>query len=99
MRLTVVRGFATHLHALDPAHELIPSDLLPDRGGRATPYLYTDAEVAALMGATGILRTPFRAATYATLIGLLAVAGPPRRRGDPARSRRSRLPRGPSRSG
>lgn len=75
MRLTVVRGFATHLHALDPAHELIPSDLLPDRGGRATPYLYTDAEVAALMGATGILRTPFRAATYATLIGLLAVAG------------------------
>ena len=75
MRLTVVRGFAAHLHALDPVHELIPPDLLPDRGGRATPYLYSDAEVAALMGAAGILRTPFRAATYATLIGLLAVSG------------------------
>lgn len=75
MRLTVVRGFAAHLHALDPAHELIPTELLPDPGGRATPYLYTDAEVAALMAAAASLRTPFRAATYATLIGLLAVAG------------------------
>lgn len=75
MRLTVVRGFAAHLHALDPAHELIPPDLLPDPGGRATPYLYTDAEVAALMGAACILRTPFRTATYATLIGLLSVTG------------------------
>lgn len=76
MRLTVVRGFAAHLHALDPVHELIPPDLLRDRGGRATPYLYSDAEVAALMGATfGTLRTPFGAATYVTLIGLLAVAG------------------------
>lgn len=75
LRLTVVRGFAAHLHALDPAHELIPTELLPDPGGRATPYLYTDAEVAALMAAAASLRTPFRAATYATLIGLLAVAG------------------------
>jgi len=75
MRLTVVRGFAAHLHALDPVHELIPADLLRDRGGRATPYLYSDAEVAALMGATGTLRTPFGAATYATLVGLLSVAG------------------------
>lgn len=75
MRLTVVRGFAAYLHALDPAHELIPTDLLPDRGGRATPYLYGDAEVAALMAAAATLRTGHRAATYATLIGLLAVSG------------------------
>ena len=75
MRLTVVRGFAAHLHALDPAHELIPPDLLPDRGGRATPYLYADAEVVLLMEAAASLRTPFRAATYATLVGLLAVSG------------------------
>ncbi len=75
MRLTVVRGFAAHLHAVDPAHELIPPELLRDQGRRATPYLYTDAEIAALMGAAAILRTPFGAATYATLIGLLAVAG------------------------
>lgn len=70
-----MRGFAAHLHALDPVHELVPGDLLRDRGGRATPYLYGDADIVALMGAAASLRTPFRAATYATLIGLLAVAG------------------------
>lgn len=75
MRLTVVRGFAAHLHALDPVHEPIPAGLLPDEGRRATPYLYADAEVAALMAATAVLRTPHRTATYATLIGLLAVTG------------------------
>lgn len=76
MRLTVVRGFAAHLHALDPVHELIPAELLRDPGGRATPYLYSDAEIAALMRATAeTLQTPFGAATYTTLIGLLAVAG------------------------
>ena len=74
-RLTVVRGFAAYLHALDPAHELIPTDLLPDRGHRATPYLYADADIAGLMSATASLRTPHRAATYATLIGLLTVTG------------------------
>ena len=75
MRLTVVRGFAAHLHGLDPSHELIPAELFRDRGQRATPYLYSDAEVVALMGAAGTLRTPFGAATYATLVGLLAVSG------------------------
>ncbi len=75
MRLSVVRGFAAHLHALDPAHELIPGELLRDRGQRATPYLYTDAEIAALMDAARTLRTPFGTATYTTLIGLLAAAG------------------------
>ncbi|CAN5557799.1 hypothetical protein BH20CHL7_BH20CHL7_02400 [soil metagenome] len=40
-RLTVVRGFAAYLHAIDPANELVPTDLLPDRGHRATPYLYS----------------------------------------------------------
>lgn len=74
-RLTVVRGFAAYLHALDPAHELVPTDLLPDRGQRATPYLYADADIVALMAAAATLRTPHRAATYRTLIGLLAVSG------------------------
>lgn len=75
MRLSVVRGFAAHLHAFDPANELIPGELLRDRSRRATPYLYTDAEIVSLMEAASILRTPFGTATYATLIGLLAVTG------------------------
>ena len=39
------------------------------------PYLYSGAEVQALMAAAASLRPPFHAATYRTLIGLLAVTG------------------------
>lgn len=74
-RLSVVRGFATYLHTLDQAHQVPAPDLLPQRSHRASPYLYTDAEVAALMTATGSLPNPLRRATFATLIGLLAVTG------------------------
>jgi integrase len=74
-RLSVVRRFAAHLHAIDPATEVPPADLLPRRPGRATPYLYSDDDVAALIAAAAMLRTPHRVATYQTLIGLLAVTG------------------------
>lgn len=52
-----------------------PDDLLPARGRRATPYLYTQQEIAALMHATEILRGSHVQATYRVLIGLLAVTG------------------------
>jgi len=74
-RLSVIRGFAAHLHALDPVHEVPPADLLPQRPHRAVPYLYTDAEVLALMDAASVIPTAHRAATLRTLIGLLAVTG------------------------
>ena len=74
-RLAVVRGFARHLQALDPAAEVPPADLLPRQTRRATPYLYTSQEVARLMAAAGRLRTPLLAATYETLIGLLVSTG------------------------
>jgi integrase len=74
-RLSAVRGFATYLHTLDPAVEVIPTDLLPARHQRANPYLYSEQDIAALITAASSLRTPFRRATYQTLIGLLAVTG------------------------
>jgi site-specific recombinase XerC len=74
-RLSAVRGFATYLHALDPTHEVPAADLLPQRTHRACPYLYSDADIAALIAATDTLRTELRRATFATLIGLLAVTG------------------------
>jgi len=74
-RLSVVRGFAAHTHALDPAHELIAGDLLAQRPRRAVPYLYTDAEIRELMDASSLIATPHRAATMRALIGLLAVTG------------------------
>jgi integrase len=74
-RLSVVRGFAAHVRALEPVHELIAQDLLPQRPRRAVPYLYTLAEIRALMGACSVIPTPHRAATMRALIGLLAVTG------------------------
>jgi integrase len=74
-RLSTVRGFATYLHALDPAHEVPAADLLPQRPQRATPYLYSAADITALIAAASSLSTPLRRATVATLIGLLAVTG------------------------
>jgi integrase len=74
-RLSVARGFAGYLHALNPASEVPPTDLLPNRPCRATPYLYSENDIAALLVAAGSLRSPLRVATHETLIGLLAVTG------------------------
>ena len=74
-RLSSVRGFARHLHAIDAVHVVPPQDLLPNRSHRATPYLYSDAEVVALMAAAQAMRSPLRAATFEALVGLLAVTG------------------------
>lgn len=74
MRLTVVRGFAAWLQAMDPATEVPERGWLPPRR-RTTPYLYSDAEIVALLAAAHRARWPLSAATYETLIGLLAVTG------------------------
>jgi len=74
-RLSVVRGFAVHLHTLDPAHQVPPRGLLPSWPCRATPYLYSGQEINALITATRALRFAHRRATYRTLIGLLAATG------------------------
>lgn len=74
-RLTCVRGFAKYLHALDPDHQVPPADVVPHKPRRATPYLYSEQELLALIAATGSLRFPLRRATYRTLIGLLSVTG------------------------
>lgn len=74
-RLAMVRGLARHLKAIDPATEIPPLGVLPHRCRRVAPYIYTDADIAALMAAARSLRSPLRAATYETLVGLLAVTG------------------------
>jgi len=74
-RLSAVRGFARHLQAFDPATEVPPARLLPRPKCRAIPYLYSDAEIAALLTAARSLTPALRAATYETLIALLMVTG------------------------
>lgn len=74
-RLDVVRIFARHLQPLDPATEVPPDDVLARRYLRIPPYLYSPAEITAIMDAAGGLAPALRAATWRTLIGLLAVTG------------------------
>jgi integrase/recombinase XerD len=74
-RLSVVRGFARWLQAIDPATEVPPPDLLPAGSGRGTPYLYSEAEIAALIDAAGWLRSPLGAATMQAFIGLVFATG------------------------
>jgi integrase/recombinase XerD len=74
-RLRAVRGFARYLHALDPACEVPPLELLPASKYRPAPYLYREEEILALMAAARRLRPALRAATFETLIGLLACTG------------------------
>jgi integrase/recombinase XerD len=74
-RLRAVRSFARYLYALDAACEIPSLELLPASKYRPAPYLYRDEEIVALMTAAGALRPPLRAATFRTLIGLLACTG------------------------
>jgi integrase len=74
-RLAIVRDFASYLRAFDPRTELPSAELLPAKFRRAIPYLYSEAEIEALMAAARGIRSALKAATYQTLIGLLAVTG------------------------
>jgi integrase/recombinase XerD len=74
-RLRAARGFARYLANLDPATEIPPTHLLPPAPHRAVPYIYSVAEIAALLEAAADIHTRQLAPTYRTLIGLLAVTG------------------------
>jgi integrase len=74
-RLMTVRIFARHYQTLDPDSEIPPEDALPHHRCRIAPHLYSTGEISALIDAASRLRPPLRAATWQTLIGLLAVTG------------------------
>src|SRR5215204_4478179 len=76
MRLLVVRGFARYLAGIDPRTEVPPTGLIRLRRQRRPPFIYTDEQVLALMErARAAIRQRLAAATYETLIGLLAATG------------------------
>jgi integrase/recombinase XerD len=74
-RMRVARSFARYLHALDPSCEIPPADLFPAGRHRPVPYIYSGDDVAGLMSAARALEPAIRAATFETLIGLLAATG------------------------
>jgi len=75
LRLSAVRGFAAWLNAADPAHQVPPRRLIPYGSRAVVPYLYSDEEITALAREAGQLSGRLRAATFQTLIRLLAVTG------------------------
>ena len=74
-RLAIARGFAVYLHTIDPAAEVPPSGVFPARRFRPAPYIWSEADVCTLIEQAGALRPRIRAATHATLFGLLAATG------------------------
>lgn len=75
VRLGQVRLFARYMAARDPCTEVPSVELLPaTRARRLVPYVYRDCDVEALMQAACTFEG-LKTATYATLVGLLAVTG------------------------
>jgi integrase/recombinase XerD len=74
-RLGIARGFARYVATLDPASEVPSTDLLPARRPRVAPYIYSPAQISALMAAAGTLTPSLRAASHRTVIGLMATTG------------------------
>jgi integrase len=76
-RLQILRPFAKYRLQFDPATEISPPRLCGPRPQRLTPHIYSDEEIQALLVAARQL-TPvggLRAATCATVFGLLAATG------------------------
>ena len=76
-RLSAVRLFAQWLSSIDPAHEVPPRGLLPDRSQRPRPHIYSDVEIASIITAAKVLPSIYglRGLTCSTLFGLISVTG------------------------
>ncbi|MGH9223211.1 MAG: tyrosine-type recombinase/integrase [Acidimicrobiales bacterium] len=74
-RLGAARSFARYLATVDPATEVPPRGLWPSSAPRRAPYLWSDADIAALLTAARGLRPALRSATLEALFGLLACSG------------------------
>ena len=75
-RMRAARGFARYLSGIDASTEVPPLGLMPHRQRRRQPFIYSAADIDALLElARRTIVSPLRAATYQTLIGLLAASG------------------------
>jgi integrase len=75
-RLSLVRRFAGYLNASNVDVPVIPAGLLQARKPRAVPFIYSQDDLDALLGACGRVFSDERiAATMRTAVGLLAATG------------------------
>jgi integrase len=73
--MTIARGFARHMAAIDPRTEIPLQGLIPSRQRWRPPFIYSTADIAALMTQARTIRGQLPAATHTTVIGLLAATG------------------------
>ena len=74
-RLGAVRGFARYMTTIDASTQVPPSGVFGGQAPRPTPYLWSERDISRLLKAATELQSPFRAATYESFLGLLAVSG------------------------
>jgi integrase len=74
-RMSIARGFARYMAGIDARTEVPPLGLVPARQRWRPPFIYSPADIAALMGEARSIRWRLPAATHETLIGLLAATG------------------------
>jgi integrase/recombinase XerD len=88
-RMATVRIFARYVHAEDPRHEVPSPDLLRHRVQRGVPVLFSEGEIAKVLRCARRTLSPYRAAIYSTLFGLLGASG--MRVGEAIRLRREEI--------
>ena len=76
-RLAIARQFAQFWVAFDPRTQVPPPGVFGPSHRRRPVHIYTEAQIAALLGATASLGSAdgMRVATFKTLFGLLACTG------------------------
>jgi site-specific recombinase XerD len=75
-RMSAARGFARYLAGIDECTEVPPLRVVPSRQRWRRPFIFTAADIDSVMlQARTSIESPLRAATYETLLGLLAATG------------------------
>lgn len=74
-RLKRLRPFTRWLRQFEPRTEVPDDTVFGPIGERGTPHIYSEEEIRQLLAAAGQLTPALRAATYATLFGLLLCTG------------------------
>jgi integrase len=74
-RFRVARQFAEWMHGIDPRHEAPPRGLVPGRLQRVHPYIYSEAEIVAIIEHARTLPSVYGMRGLTCSFGLIAVTG------------------------
>jgi integrase/recombinase XerD len=75
VRMSAARGFARYLAGFDTATQIPPARMLPVPTTRPTPVVFSEAQIGDLLASATRLSPSLRAASFHTLIALMAATG------------------------